>query len=398
MISRNASIDIAGKCRPEFQPVRDLFYRHFKAGREVGAALSIHIDGEVALDLWAGWADRRKSRPWQRDTLTTIFSCTKGLAALCALRLVDQGKLALDAPVADYWPEFAQNGKAQITLRQVLGHRAGLPALRGRVAGAAVQEPGIFEQHLERSRPWWRPGTAHGYHALTIGWLLGRLVRAASGKALGRYFADEIAGPLGLDIHIGLPDAEFPRLSQPAFSTALLAPHADIATLAAGVLRDSRQAMTLRAFLNPPHLLLHAARSSPDWSRFEHPAANGSATARDLARLYAILARGGVSDSGYVLLSEKTLPLCWEQQSAGRDLVLKRSTRFSHGFMLGQPGPLTSFGPGRRSFGHNGLGGTLTIADPDRKIGFAYVTNRLGNYVLVDPRPRRLLDALYRCL
>lgn len=398
MISTSRSLDIAGECQPAFNPIRDIFYKNFRAGREVGAALCIQIDGEVVLDLWAGWADGSKTRPWQPDTLATIFSCTKGLAALCALRLVDQGKLELDVPVAEYWPEFGQNGKAQITLRQVLGHRAGLPALRGRVPGAAVQEPAIFEHHLERSRPWWQPGTAHGYHALTIGWLLGRMVRAASGKPLGRYFADEIALPLGLDIHIGLPEAEFPRLSQPAFSSALLMPHADIATLASGVLRDGWDAMTLRAFLNPFHLLLHAARSSPDWSRFEHPAANGSATARDLARLYAILAGGGISDTGYVLLSEKTLPLCWEQQSIGHDLVLKRETRFSHGFMMGQPGPLTSFGPGPRSFGHNGLGGTLTIADPDRKMGFAYVTNRLGNYVLVDPRPRRLLDALYQCL
>jgi CubicO group peptidase (beta-lactamase class C family) len=350
------------------------------------------------VDLWGGWISGRKTGPWQPDTLTTIFSCTKGLAALCALRLVDQGKLGLDVPVAEFWPGFAQNGKAGITLRHILGHRAGLPAVRPLLSATSLQDASIIERHLETGAPWWQPGAAHGYHALSLGWLLGALVRIASGKSLGRYFADEIARPLGLDIHIGLPAADFDRLSRPTFTRALLELHSDLPTLLSGVARDGLDAMTIRAFLNPAHLLMHAMRSTRIWSEGEQPAANGAATARDLARLYAILAQGGTSADGYVVLSEETLALCWEQQSVGRDLVLKRSTRFSHGFMLGQPGPLTSFGPGSRSFGHNGLGGTLTIADPDRKVGFAYVTNRLGNYVLVDPRPRQLLDRFYQAL
>lgn len=395
---KTTPLELAGHCSPEFRAVRDRFYKNFKTGREVGAALSIRVGGEVAVDLWAGWTDARKNRSWQHDTLATIYSCTKGLAALCVLRLVDQGKLELDMPVAAYWPAFAQHGKGTITLRHILGHRAGLPAIRAALPDAAMQDATIIERHLERTQPWWQPGSAHGYHALTIGWLLGRLVRAASGKTLGKYFADEIARPLGLDIHIGLPPADADRLSSPAFSRALLTPHADVARLAFGIVRDGLDAMTIKAFANPRQLGLHAATSSPAWHQGEQPAANGMATARDLARLYAILARGGTSDTGYQVLSRETLPLCWEEQSAGHDRVLKRPTRFSHGFMLGQPGPLTSFGPGRRNFGHNGLGGTLTIADPDHQVGFGYVTNRLGNYVLVDPRPRELLDTFYRCL
>lgn len=398
MPAANSAPEIAGDCRPEFRPVRDLFWRNVKAGREVGAALSIYVDGEVAVDLWGGWTSARRHRAWQHDTLATIYSCTKGLAALCVLRLVDQGRLALDAPVATYWPAFAQQGKHDITLRQILAHRAGLPAIRAALPEAALRDATIIERHLETTRPWWQPGSAHGYHALTIGWLLGRLVRAASGKTLGNYFADEIAGPLGLDIHIGLPSTEADRLSSPAFSRALLAPHADAAKLAWGILRDGPAAMTIKAFANPRHLGVHAARVSHDWHQNEQPAANGMATARDLAKLYAILARGGSSDSGYQVLSPATLPLCWDEQSAGQDRILKRPTRFSHGFMLGQPDPLASFGPGPRNFGHTGLGGTLTIADPDHKVGFGYVTNRLGNYVLVDPRPRELLDTFYRCL
>lgn len=398
MSARTAPLELAGECTPEFHPVRDRFWKNFRAGREVGAALCIRVDGETAIDLWAGWTDARKNRPWQPDTLSTIYSCTKGLAALCVLRLVDQGKLELDVPVATYWPAFAQNGKAGITLRQILGHRAGLPAIRATLPAAALQDTTLIEQYLEQTRPWWQPETAHGYHALTIGWLLGRLVREASGKSLGNYFVDEIARPLGLDIHIGLPPAEAGRLSRPAFSTALLTPHADVARLATGIAREGLNAMTIKAFTNPRQLGRHAAKASTTWQQNEHPAANGMATARDLATLYDILACGGTSNTGYPVLSPATLPLCWEEQSAGHDRILKRPTRFSHGFMLGQPGPLTSFGPGQRSFGHTGLGGTLTIADPDHQVGFGYVTNRLGNYVLVDPRPQELLQTFYRCL
>lgn len=397
MAARTTPLELAGECSPEFHPVRDLFYRNFRAGREVGAALCIRVEGEVAVDLWAGWTDARKNRPWQPDTLATIYSCTKGLAALCVLRLVDQGKLELDVPVATYWPAFAQNGKAGITLRHILGHRAGLPAIRTALPDSAMEDPAVIETHLERTQPWWEPGTAHGYHALTIGWLLGRLVRAASGQSLGQYFADEIAGPLGLDIHIGLPLSEAGRLSRPAFSRALLRPHADAARLAAGIVLEGWNAMTIKAFANPRQMGRHAATASPTWHQNEHPAANGMATARDLAALYAILAQGGTSDTGYQALSPETLPLCWEEQSFGLDRILKRATRFSHGFMLGQPGPLASLGPGPRSFGHTGLGGTLTFADPDRQVGFGYVTNRLGNYVLVDPRPQELLQTFYRC-
>lgn len=398
MPARTTPLELGGDCSPEFNPVRDRFWKNFKAGRETGAALSIQVDGEVAVDLWAGWTSARRDQPWQHDTLGTIYSCTKGLAALCVLRLVGEGRLALDAPVAEYWPAFAQNGKEGITLRQVLAHRAGLPAIRAALPQAAVQDATIIEQYLEESRPWWEPGSTHGYHALTIGWLLGRLVREVSGRSLGNYFADEIARPLGLDIHIGLPASEAGRLSSPALGAALLVPHGDVARLAWGIVRDGLGAMTIRAFANPLHLGMHAATSSATWHQSEHPAANGMATARDLARLYAILARGGRSESGHEVLAPDMLPLCWEELSAGHDRVLKRPTRFSHGFMLGQPGPLSCFGPGQRSFGHNGLGGTLTIADPDHKVGFGYVTTRLGNYVLVDPRPRELLDTFYSCL
>lgn len=396
LFAKSRTPEIAGECSPEFYRVRDVFYRSLKSGRERGAGLSIRLEGEVALDLWAGSANGR--RPWQADTLSNIFSCTKGLSALCVLRLVDQGRLDLDVPVADYWPGFGQSGKEKITLRTVLGHRAGLPAVRRPLLGKALTDPTVIEQHLERSRPWWEPGSRHGYHALSLGWLLGRIVREITGQSIGQYFAAEFARPLGMDIHIGTAPEHYPRISRPIYNSTLLEPHRDVVTLARGIIDDGLEAMTLLAFVNPLPLGLHAALLTPTWARIEQPAGNGMATARDLAKLYGILANGGAAENGHVLLSEKTLPLCWQELSSGPDLVLKRDTRFSHGFMMGLPGRLSCYGPGTRSFGHNGLGGTLTVADPDRRLGFAYVTNHIGNYVLVDPRPRALLDAAYTCL
>jgi CubicO group peptidase (beta-lactamase class C family) len=387
--------DISGDCLPEFYPVRDVFYHNLKSGRDRGAALSVSVDGEKVLDLWAGSATMWGRRQWQADTLTNIFSCTKSLSALCVLRLVDQGKLALDVPVAEYWSGFEQQGKADITLRSILGHRAGLPAIRSLLMGAALIDSSVIEQHLESSPPWWAPNSHHGYHALSLGWLLGKVVREVTGQTIGQYFSQEFAQPLGLDIHIGTPVEHYDRISRPILSSTLFHPHRDVVALARGVISEGLSGMTLRAFANPLPLGLHAALLTQTWARIEQPAGNAMSTARDLARLFGLLASGGVAENGYVLLSEQTLPLCWQELSSGPDLVLKRDTRFSHGFMMGLPGPLSSFGPGARNFGHNGLGGTLAVADPDRKMGFAYVTNHLGNYVLVDPRARALLDATY---
>jgi CubicO group peptidase (beta-lactamase class C family) len=392
-------LEINGFCSPEFYSVRDQFYKNFKAGKEVGAGLNIRVDGETAVDLWGGWTSGSKDQTWQEDSLTTIFSCTKALSAICALRLVDQGKLALDTPVSEYWPNFAAKGKERITLRHILGHRAGLPAVRPFMPYEALMDPSVIERFLERARPWWEPNHDHGYHAISFGWLVGKLIQVASGKTMGQYFDDEIAQPLGLDIHIGLDSADHARLGKPVYSRALLTPHRDVPALVKGLLQDGLEAMTAKAFINPLSLGLHASVNSRTWSRVEQPAANGMATANALGQLYGILAQGGTSDSGYQLLSADTLPLCWEPLSDGLDRVLKRHTRFSHGFMLPQQGdPLASLGPGRNSFGHNGLGGTLTFADPEHKIGFAYVTNRLGNYILVDPRPKAYFEAFYKAL
>ena len=206
-----ADVTIEGFCDPRFQGVRDAFAENFERRNEYGAAVSVYLEGIPVVDLWGGHADRERSRPWTRDTIANLFSTTKGLSAICAHRLVDQGLLDLDSPVALYWPEFAQAGKDHIRVRQLLNHRAGLPAIHRPLPDAAMFDWSAMTTALAAEEPWWIPGTRHGYHAITYGWLVGEVVRRVTGKTLGRYFHDEIAAPLGLDLHIGLDAKEDSR-------------------------------------------------------------------------------------------------------------------------------------------------------------------------------------------
>lgn len=197
-------LNIEGTCDPRFRRVRDVFAANFDAGKEVGAAVAIVIDGKPVVDLWGGHADHARTRAWTRDTLVNVYSTTKGLAAMCAHRLVDQGKLDLDAAVARYWPEFADRGKETLPVRYLLSHRAGLPALRKTMPAEAGYEWSVMCRALAEEEPWWTPGSKHGYHAITYGWLVGEVIRRITGKSAGAYFRDEIVTPLGLDAHIGL--------------------------------------------------------------------------------------------------------------------------------------------------------------------------------------------------
>src|SRR5579862_6432760 len=198
------AIAVQGNCDARFTPVRDVFIENFSTFGETGAALAIQLDGKPVVDIWAGYADESRTRQWQRDTIANVYSTTKGMTAICAHRLVDQGRLDLDTPVAKYWPEFAQAGKDQLPVRYLLSHRAGLPAVRKILPPEALYDWNTMTSALAAQEPWWVPGTKHGYHAITYGWLVGEVVRRASGKTLGTYFHDEIVSPLGLDAHIGL--------------------------------------------------------------------------------------------------------------------------------------------------------------------------------------------------
>jgi CubicO group peptidase (beta-lactamase class C family) len=387
---------IHGECAARCRRVREVFEDNFRSRHEIGAALAVMHDGETVVDLWAGWADLARTRAWQRDTIANVYSCTKAMTALCALQLVERGRLDLDAPVADYWPEFAQRGKQRLPVRWLLSHRSGLPAVRETLPAESLYDWEMITAALAAEEPWWEPGTAHGYHAVTFGWLVGEVVRRVDGRSLGTYFRDEIARPLGLDFHIGLAGGEHGRVAE--LSDILMAPVDELPADAIGlaqVLLADPESMTARAFFNPPSMALGV--NNPEWRRAEIPGANGHGGARDLARVYGALARGGDLDGAHVLDAAGIARL-YGEQSHGPDLVLQITTRFGLGVMLSQDRADARFGPNPRAFGHPGAGGALGFADPDSGVGFGYVPNRLGPHILLDPRAVALIEAVYDSL
>jgi CubicO group peptidase (beta-lactamase class C family) len=315
------------------------------------------------------------------------------MVAICAHRLIEEGRLDLDAPVADYWPEFAQAGKERLPVRWLLSHRAGLAAVKDVLPGEALYDWNAMCAALAAQEPWWTPGTAHGYHALTFGWLVGELVRRITGRSLGTYFREEVAGPLGLDFHIGLPEAEHHRVAE---ISMLPPPPPDDDGIQLGVvIMSDPEGLPARAFMNPPSIARGVNNAA--WRTAEIPGGNGHATARALARIYGVLARGG-DENGFHLLDAASIERCRTKQSVGPDLVLQLSTRFGLGFMLSQDRPDARFGPSRGAFGHPGAGGSVGFADPETRVGFGYAMNRLGPRILLDPRATTLIDAVYGAL
>jgi CubicO group peptidase (beta-lactamase class C family) len=382
-------IPIEGQCDSRFERVRKAFAENFESRGEVGASVAITLAGRPVVDLWGGHLEKERRRPWTRETLVNVYSTTKGLTAICAHRLADRGALDLDAPVARYWPEFGQAGKDKIPVRWLLSHRAGLPAITKPLGAKAVFEWDTMCAALAEQEPWWEPGTNHGYHALTFGWLVGELVRRISGMSVGTFFRKEIAEPLGLDCHIGLDARHDSRVAD--IIPAPPPPPEQAAMMA----QMFSQGLAGKVFRNPPTLADPNAVNSREWRAAEIPAANGHSTAWSLARLYGALAVGGELD-GVRVLSPAEIEKCHTEQSFGPDAVLMIQTRFGLGFMLGQPGwPL---GPSPRVFGHPGAGGSIGFADPDAKVGFGYTMNQMGQGIVVFERAGAVMNALYGCL
>ncbi|WP_019930326.1 serine hydrolase domain-containing protein [Nocardia sp. BMG111209] len=363
---------IDGTVAPGFEPVRDAFAANFEKAGEVGAAVAVYRDGQPVVDLWGGLADPATDRPWERDTLQLVYSATKAVTAAAAHLLAQRGELDLDAPVSRYWPEFAAAGKSAIPVRQLLSHRAGLPALDHPVplADALTWEPMVTA--LAAQRPLWEPGTAHGYHGRTFGWLVGEVIRRVSGRSPGRFVAEEITGPHGIDFFIGLPDTERNRVSRLVF-----APQPDYSAIPIDRIPEALRPL-LAAAADPESLSNRAFAvtdpadpdfDSPAVQAAEIPASNGIGTARGLARFYATLI-GDVD--GHRLLTADTLADATVEQAAGIDRVMLLPSRYASGFML----PTESFAlGGPASFGHPGRGGALGFADPTRGLAFGYVTN-----------------------
>jgi CubicO group peptidase (beta-lactamase class C family) len=370
---------IEGFVAPGFERVREAFEANFAAGREIGASYAVVRDGDVVVDLWGGFRDRARTRPWTRDTLVNVYSTTKGLASACIARLVELGLLAYDQPAASVWPEFAAAGKGALTVAQLLSHQAGLSGLREPLALRDYADHAKIARSLAAQEPFFPPGQC-GYHAITHGYLTGELVRRVTGKTLGTFFREELAGPLGADAWIGLPESEDARAAE------IVAP-------------PEGPNMPL-----PEHPAARAALATPPldpegpnqrwWRAAEIPAANGHATGAALARLYAMLARGGAWE-GRRYLSRETLAQATRERVLATDHVLQFPARWAAGWMLNNYG---IYGPNPNTFAHAGWGGSFGAADPDAKLGIGYAMNQMYANLMGDPRSLDLLNATYASL
>ena len=380
-------MQIQGYFDLKFEAVKDAFAALFDDPQERGAALCVQVGGETVVDIWAGVADREGQQAWHSDTILNLFSCTKPFTAVTALQLVAEGKLELDVPVARYWPEFAAAGKQRITLRHLLSHQAGLPAIRQSLPAEALYDWQAMTAALAAETPWWTLGEGHGYAPITFGWLVGELLRRVEGRGPGESIVARTAKPLGLDFHVGLADEEFHRVATISRGKGNLGDAAAQRMLK--TMMSDAQAMTTRAFTNPPSIM--TSTNKPEWRRMQQPAANGHGNARSLAGFYSGLLDGSLLDSE--LLAELT-----REHSVGDDRTLLTPTRFGLGCMLDQPGVANAtYGMGSGAFGHPGAGGTTGFADPERDVAMGFVTNNLGPFVLMDPRAQKLAVILCEC-
>ena len=382
-----AAAPINGWCDPRFGPVGAAFADNFAQRGEFGAAVCVAVEGRVVVDLWGGYADAGRTRPWERDTLVNVFSVGKAMTAVCLHRLVGQGRLDVDDPVAQHWPEFAAAGKEEVTVGQLLSHQAGLPAVRRRLPEGAMLDWGAMTAALADQEPWWEPGTAHGYHVNTFGFLVGEVVRRITRQTLGCFFRDEVAGPLGADIHIGLDGSSDHRVAEFLW-VAPVPPAAELPGL------SDDQLMELNTYANPSGLSGAGVINTREWRAAEIPSTNGHATARGVARVYEALAAGGVVDRVRVIDAD-ALAAATIEQVYGQDRILHRPSRFGLGFQLTHDErPL---GPNPRAFGHFGVGGSLGFCDPDSGVAFGYVMNEMGPR-WQNPRNRALINSVYASL
>jgi CubicO group peptidase (beta-lactamase class C family) len=388
---------IEGFCDERFRAVAAEFERNFRDRGEIGASLCVNVAGKTMVDLWGGMARRRDQTPWKRDTLSIVYSCTKGMVALCAHILESRGKLDIEAPVAEYWPEFAKNGKEKATVRMMLDHSVGLPAFKTPLRADGCTDWDYMTGMLANEEPFWIPGTRTGYHMINFGWTVGEIVRRVSGKSLGTFFRDEIAQPLAADFFIGAPEAIEARIApisayKPApgeapseFAQAVVTQPESIASLS--ILNTGGFDANSRA--------CHAA---------EIGGAGGISNARALARVYSVLANGGQLD-GVKLVDSKQLTRMTEISSAcQRDATLLTPSRFSLGFMKSMDNRRRAFGDrdsaifSADAFGHVGAGGSVGFADVRAGLGFGYSMNRMGPGIMLNPRGQSLVDATYKAL
>lgn len=370
---------IHGHSQDRFAGVRMAMAANLASGADVGLSFCATIEGETVIDLWGGYADAAKTRPWQADTIVNVYSTTKTMTALTALLLADRGELDFAAPVARYWPEFAANGKEGVTVAHLMSHAAGLSGWEAPMTTEDLYDWDKATSLLAAQKPWWEPGSAPGYHAITQGYLVGEVVRRITGKSLGTVFREEIAEPLGADFHIGLPASEDHRVAE------LIPPTDSISEFASDIAR--------KTFTNPPIDVL--ATRTRAWRGAEIPAAGGTGNARSVAEIHALLANGGVA-KGKRILSEAGCRKALEQQMAGNDLVLMNMPiRYGMGF--GLPGDLVPL-PNPNTIFWGGYGGSLIIIDMDARATYSYVMNRMNSGLVGDTRAFGLIGAMWMAM
>jgi CubicO group peptidase (beta-lactamase class C family) len=386
-------VTVNGSCAPAFERVKDTFATNFQERNEIGAAVAVWVDGQLAVKLWGGTAKATAENPWQEDTLASVFSGSKALASTCIHLLADRGELDLDSPVAEYWPEFAQAGKQDITVAMVLGHRSGVIGPRTRLTPEQTLDWDTVCEHLETAEPWWEPGTAQGYHMCSFGFLLGEIVRRVSGRTLGEYLRKEIAEPLGIDVHIGLPPSEHHRCADmvnkphirdvltngnaPGYPTTIDDHPMAAFSVAIGFIPDDELGTT----------------DITAWRAAEFPSTNAHVSALGLATFYNALAHGKI-------LSYEHMEKCRISQGGfDTDLVLGPRVAdhgWGLGYMLNQRG-LNS--PNTKIFGHGGSGGSFGFVDLEHRIGYAYVMNHFdATKCNADPRSVALSNEVYSAL
>lgn len=371
---------ISGHCAERFSGVKAAFENNFKQFDEIGASVAITFEGDFVVDLWGGHLTRDKTETWNENTVTNVWSSTKTMAAMCLLLLADRGDVDLHAPVQKYWPEFAAAGKDKVEVRHFLSHMAGLSGMDTKVEGDALYDWDWMVRELAAQAPWWEPGTASGYHALTQGHLIGEVVRRVTGQTIGAFFAQEIAAPLDADFHIGTPDSVMPRISPLSPPPETIAPAAD-------------GSVASRTFANPPVDATQAMQMG--WRKAEIPAANGHGNARSIVRAQTAMANGGEA-FGKRIMSEAGTRRVFEQQSSGIDLVLGIPVNFGMGYGINNPAmPL---GPNKHIAYWGGYGGSIVLIDQDARLCISYVMNRMEPGTTGDVRGLSLVMAAYEAL
>ena len=371
--------DVQGSCDPRFDAMRAILAANLASGADVGASAAVVLDGEMVVDLWGGWADEARTTPWQADTITNVWSSTKTMIALSALMLVDRGQLDVDAPVAEYWPEFAANGKVGVLVRHLLSHTSGVSGWDQPVEIGDLYDWGKSTSMLAAQAPWWEPGTASGYHALNQGHLVGEVIRRITGRQLGEFFRTEVAEPIGADFHIGLAPSEFGRVANVIPPPPM---PIDLATLDMG-------SVAMRTFTGPAPDASMAW--TPEWRQADIGAANGHGNARSVALAQSAISNGGVAN-GVKLLSPDAIEQIFRVQADGLDQVLMLPVTFGIGFGLPNE-TVPHLPPGRKVCFWGGWGGSVVVNDLDNHMTVTYMMNRMAEGLLGDDRGFSLITA-----